>query len=121
MSNSQQQDKNKGEVVAVQQSSLVQEDGEGSPRSEARQQPTAPRSKNMWSRVICVSKATDEDLEVWRLEDDLDNRTLDLPKRKPKSHEPWAPIFSGADFLADEPVLELEHHALKDRKLRMLG
>ena len=25
------------------------------------------------------------------------------------------------NFLADKPVLELEHFALKDRKLRMLG
>ena len=100
---------------------MIQSEGDGSPRSVARQQPTAPRSKNKWSRVICISKATDEDLEVWKLEDDLDNRTLDIPKRKPKSHEPWAPIFSGADFLADDQVLELEHHALKDRKLRMLG
>ena len=47
--------------------------------------------------------------------------TLDIPKVKPKKHRKWAPLFNYSDFLADDPVLELEYHALKDRKLRMLG
>ena len=46
---------------------------------------------------------------------------MDIPKIKAKSRRSWAPIFFADDFLADDPVLELEHYALKERKLRMLG
>ena len=46
---------------------------------------------------------------------------MDIPKIKAKSGHSWAPIFFVGDFLADDPVLELEYYALKERKLRMLG
>ena len=60
-------------------------------------------------------------MEVWNIEKDHENRPLDIPKLKTKSNRSWAPLFSSGEFLAEDPVLELEHHALKDRKLRMLG
>ena len=80
-----------------------------------------PTSKNMWSRVICVSQTSDEDLKVWNIEKDQEKRHLDIPNLKAKSRRRWAPIFFADDFLAEDPVLELEHHALNERKLRMLG
>ena len=47
--------------------------------------------------------------------------SLSVPKKKSKARSAQAPLFIAEDFLADDPVLELEQHALKDRKLRMLG
>jgi hypothetical protein len=71
--------------------------------------------------VICLSKALDTDLEVWEHEKDRMELTLNVSKKKTKARPDWAPLFIAEDFLADDPVLELEHYSLKDRKLRMLG
>ena len=71
--------------------------------------------------MVCIGQAVDSDLEVWDIDKDLGEPPLEPPVRKGKSDRQWAPLFCSADFLAEDPVLELEHHVLKDRKIRMLG
>ena len=68
-----------------------------------------------------MSEVVDSDLKVYDIDEDRRELSIDLPKKLPKHQLPWAPLFNSADFLADKPVMELEHYALKDRKIRMLG
>ena len=68
-----------------------------------------------------MSKTVDSDLRVYDLDKDRRELTIDLPKKLPKHHLPWASLFNSADFMADKPVMELENYVLKDRKIRMLG
>ena len=121
MSKSQSQNKKQVFVQEIMKTSLVEAEEGGSNESSSGQDLPPPTSKNMWTRVICVSQTTDEDLKIWNIEKDQQNRILDIPKIRAKPGRSWAPVFFVNDFLADDPVLELEHFALKERKLRMLG
>ena len=51
----------------------------------------------------------------------MEDESVQIVKPKKKVGQEWAPLFIGSTFLATEPVLELEQHTLKDRKMRMLG
>ena len=87
----------------------------------SNQAPIGGSRRNKWTRVICCGDGAATEPDVWQLEQDLEDESVTLQQSRGKSVRDWAPLFLAADYLATGPVLELQQHTLKDRKMRMLG
>ena len=68
-----------------------------------------------------MSSMSGQKLTSWDIEDDQEDDSVQPARPKAKKNSDWAPLFLSSTFLADEPVLELDRYACKDRKLRLLG
>ena len=68
-----------------------------------------------------MSKAVDSKLSEWEIEIDKKDESINLARPTKKSIRDWAPLFISSTFLADDPILELDRYACKDRKLKLLG